>query len=262
MLHFIQPILRHAAAAVVAVALFAGPSLVAAEPTPGKQVAASTAVKVAADDGAVREATLRYLLYLPPDYAADEAKKWPLVLFLHGSGERGDDLEKVKVHGPPKLLAARPDLPAIVVSPQCPAEARWNAQELAKLVETLANTYRVDRERLYVTGLSMGGAGTWSLLAEYPDLFAAAVPICGRGDVSAAERIAKTPIWAFVGGKDRPQTVTGNEEMVAALKKVGANVQFKLYPDLPHDCWTVTYEDPNVWEWLLAQRREKQSKVE
>jgi predicted peptidase len=250
--------LQRAAAALVAVALLVtDPALVAAEPAPGKQVAASSVVKVAADDGTVREATLRYLLYLPPEYAADEAKKWPLVLFLHGSGERGDDLEKVKLHGPPKLLAAKPDLPAIVVSPQCPADSRWNAAELAKLVDELANTYRVDQQRLYVTGLSMGGAGTWSLLAEYPDLFAAAVPICGRGDVSAAEKIAKTPTWVFVGGKDRPQTVTGNEEMVAALKKAGANVQFKLYPDLPHDCWTVTYEDPKVWEWLLAQKREK-----
>jgi predicted peptidase len=257
MSHFIQSILKHAAAAAIAVALFIGPALVAAEPAPGTQVAASKVVKIATDDGTVREATLRYLLYLPAEYAADEAKKWPLVLFLHGSGERGDDLEKVKVHGPPKLLAAKPDLPAIVVSPQCPNDSRWNAQELAKLVDELANTYRVDRERLYVTGLSMGGAGTWSLLAEYPELFAAALPICGRGDVSAAERIAKTPTWVFVGGKDRPQTVSGNEEMVAALKKAGANVQFKLYPDLPHDCWTVTYEDPKVWEWLLAQRRVK-----
>lgn len=252
-----QTFLKSAAAAAISAAIFAGPVLRAAEPAPGKQVAASSVLKVAADDGTVRDVTLRYLLYVPPEYAADEAKKWPLVLFLHGSGERGDDLEKVKMHGPPKLLAAKPDLPAIVVSPQCLTDSRWNAQELAKLVDELANTYQVDRERLYVTGLSMGGAGTWSLLAEYPDLFAAAVPICGRGDVSAAEKIAKTPTWVFVGGKDRPQTVSGNEEMVAALKKAGANVQFKLYPELPHDCWTVTYEDPKVWEWLLAQKREK-----
>jgi predicted peptidase len=248
---------KTAAVALIAAAFFTLCPTDAAEPVPGKQVAASSVVKVTADDGSARDATLRYLLYLPPEYGVDEAKRWPLVLFLHGSGERGDDLEKVKVHGPPKLVAAKPDLPVILVSPQCPADSRWNAAELAKLVDDLANTYRVDRQRLYVTGLSMGGAGTWSLLAEYPELFAAAVPICGRGDVSAAEKIAKTPAWVFVGGKDRPQTVAGNEEMVAALQKAGADVQFKLYPDLPHDCWTVTYEDPKVWEWLLAQRREK-----
>jgi predicted peptidase len=227
----------------------------AADPAPGKQVAASTVVKVAGDDGAVRETTLRYLLYLPAEYSAHEKKEWPLVLFLHGSGERGDDLELVKKHGPPKILESKPEIPAIVVSPQCPQESRWNAHELAKLVDHLANTHRIDRQRLYVTGLSMGGSGTWSLLAEYPTLFAAAVPICGRGDVEKLDQIAQTPTWIFVGGKDREETVQGNEAMAAALKKAGAKTQFKLYPDLPHDCWTVTYDDPQVWEWLLAQKR-------
>ena len=226
-----------------------------ADPAPGKQVEASTTFQVPADDGSQREVKVRYLLFLPADYAADESKRWPLVLFLHGSGERGDDLALVKKHGPPKFLDGRPDFPCLVVSPQCPSETRWNAAQLAKLIEALANNHRIDRRRLYVTGLSMGGSGTWSLLAEYPDLFAAGVPICGRGDVAQAEKIAKTPTWVFVGGKDRPQVVSANEEMVAALKKAGANVQFKLYPDLPHDCWTVTYDDPKVWEWLLAQKK-------
>jgi predicted peptidase len=225
-----------------------------ADPSPGKQIPASTTVKVADESGAQREATLRYLLFLPAQYAADEAKRWPLVLFLHGSGERGDDLELVKKHGPPKLVESKPDFPCIVVSPQCAKDSRWNAAELAKLVEALANTYRIDRQRLYVTGLSMGGSGTWSLLAESPGVFAAAMPICGRGDVSKVEQIAKTPVWAFVGGKDRPEVVQANEELVAALKKAGARPEFKLYPELPHDCWTVTYDDPAVWQWLLAQR--------
>lgn len=227
----------------------------AADLTPGKQVEASAVVKVASDDGGQREVTLRYLLFLPAGYAAEESKKWPLVLFLHGGGERGNDLNLVKKHGPPKFLESKPDFPCVVVSPQCPAETRWNAAELAKLIEAVANNHRIDRERMYVTGLSMGGSGTWSLLAEYPDLFAAAVPICGRGDVDRVEKIAKTPTWVFVGGKDRPQVVSANEEIVAALKKAGANVQFKLYPDLPHDCWTVTYDDPQVWDWLLAQKK-------
>src|SRR5687767_6146694 len=118
-----------------------------ANPTPGKQVETSSVVKVAADDGADRDVTLRYLLFLPADYAAGETKKWPLVLFLHGSGERGDDLNVVKKHGPPKFLDGRPDFPAVVVSPQCPAETRWNAAELAKLVQIVANNHRIDRER-------------------------------------------------------------------------------------------------------------------
>jgi predicted peptidase len=162
------------------------PSLASAEsPAPGKQVAMQTAVRIKSEEGE-RETTIRYLLALPADYDKNPSQKWPLVLFLHGSGERGDELEKVKIHGPPKLVAAGKDFPFVLVSPQCESGNRWNPQELAKLVEHLANTFRIDRQRLYVTGLSMGGAGTWSLVAEYPGMFAAAIPICGRGDLAAA----------------------------------------------------------------------------
>jgi len=240
--------------AAVAIALQAS----AAEPTPGKQVAASTTVKVADDAGQEREVTLRYWLFVPAGYAADEAKKWPLLLFLHGGGERGDDLELIKKHGPPKFLEGKSDFPCVTIAPQCPTGERWKAAELARLVESVAGTLRIDRQRIYVTGLSLGGAGTWALLAEHPGLFAAAVPICGRGDVSKVEKIAQTPVWATVGGKDSPATVQANEEMAAALKKAGGKVEFTLYPDLPHDCWTATYDEPKVWEWLFRQKLAKQ----
>jgi len=197
---------------------------------------------------------LHYLVALPADYEKLPDQKWPLVLFLHGSGERGAELEKVKEHGPPKLAAAGQDLPYVLVSPQCPAKERWNPYALAKLVDAVANTHRIDRRRLYVTGLSMGGSGTWSLLTEYPGMFAAGVPICGRGDLEAVEKLAKTPVRVYVGGKDRERTVTNCQEMTAALKKAGGDAELKLYPDLPHDCWTATYDDPEVWKWLLAQR--------
>jgi predicted peptidase len=232
-----------------------------AQPAPGKQVAASTVVKVAGDDGKEREVTLRYWLFLPADYAADEKKLWPLLLFLHGSGERGDDLELVKVHGPPKLIEAKPDFPCVTISPQCPKETRWNAAELAKFVDSVANNLRIDRQRLYVTGLSMGGSGTWSLLAQHPGLFAAAVPICGRGDLTEIEKIAKTPVWVTVGARDRERTVHGNEELVAALRQAGATVGFTLYPHLEHDCWAATYDDPVIWKWLLSQTLTKQAET-
>lgn len=232
-----------------------------AQPTPGNQVAASTVVKVAGDDGKEREVTLRYWLFVPADYAADERKLWPLLLFLHGSGEKGDDLELVKVQGPPKLIEAKPDFPFVTISPQCPKETRWNAAELAKLVDSVANNLRIDRQRLYVTGLSMGGSGTWSLLAQHPGLFAAAVPICGRGDLTKVDTIGQTPVWVAVGGKDRPETVKANIDMVAALNAAGNTVGFTLYPDLPHDCWTATYENPKVWEWLLSQQLTKQAET-
>jgi predicted peptidase len=153
------------------------------------------------------------------------------------------------------LIEAKPDFPCVTISPQCAAGSRWNAAELAKLVDFTANNLRIDRQRLYLTGLSMGGSGTWSLLAEHPSLFAAAVPICGRGDLTQLDKIAKTPVWVTVGGKDSEKTVTGNEEIVAALKKSGAQVEFTLYPDLEHDCWTATYENPKVWEWLLSHKK-------
>src|SRR6478752_10539362 len=125
-------------------------------PAAGKQVAASTAVKAKGEDGE-RDVTLRYLIYLPGDYDAKPAEQWPLVLFLHGAGERGDDLEKVKIHGPPKLVSQGKEFPFVLVSPQVPTGGRWNAEELSKLVDWLTNTYRIDKQRLYVTGLSMGG---------------------------------------------------------------------------------------------------------
>lgn len=204
---------------------------------------------------------LHYLLALPAGYDQQLDAKWPLVLFLHGAGERGSDLEKVKIHGPPKQAAAGKELPFVLVSPQCPDKERWNPYALAKLVEAVANTHRIDRQRLYVTGLSMGGRGTWSLLAEYPDTFAAAIAICGRGDLEAVERIAKTQLRVFVGGKDRERTVTNCQEMTAALKKSGGDAELKLYPELAHDCWTVTYDDPEVWKWLLAQRRPREGEA-
>ena len=253
--------IRHAASSaaafMVASAIFAmglAPALLAADQPAGAQRESQLNVTVKEGD-AEREATIRFLIYLPEGYGAEasKAKKWPLLLFLHGSGERGDDLNLVKKHGPPKLAASQP-FPFVVVSPQCPQESRWNSAELAKLVELLANTHRIDQQRMYVTGLSMGGSGTWSLLAEYPGLFAAGIPICGKGDPASAERIAKTPVWAFLGAKDKAELVTANEELVAAVKKAGGNIQFTVYPEAGHDSWTATYNNPQVYKWLLDQR--------
>ena len=226
----------------------------AESPAAGKQVAASTTVKVQGDDGQ-REATLRYWLYLPAEYDAKPDAKWPLILFLHGSGERGDDLEKVKIHGPPKLAAQVQEFQFVLVSPQCPANSRWNAAELDKLVDELATSLRIDRQRLYVTGLSMGGSGTWSLISSQPEKYAAAMPLCGRGDLEAADKLAKTPIWVLVGDKDRAETVQNCRDMAAALKKSGGEAKLTVYPDLPHDCWTVTYNNPEVYAWLLSHQR-------
>jgi predicted peptidase len=201
-----------------------------------------------------------YLLYLPKDY--DKGEKFPLMLFLHGSGERGSDLQKVKVHGPPKLIAAGKDFPFIVVSPQCPDEASWENYQLIALLDDLEKKYKVDPDRIYVTGLSMGGYGTWRLAAAIPNRLAAIVPICGGGSTRSANRIAKLPIWAFHGARDTAVPLNNSLEMVDAVNKEGGSAKLTIYPDAGHDSWTEAYENPKLYEWLLAQKRKPPEKQE
>ena len=199
---------------------------------------------------------IEYWLYIPADYA--KAKEpWPLVLFLHGAGERGDNLDKVKVHGPPKLVARGKPLPFICISPQCPAKSWWpmETKALVALLDEIGATYNVDKDRVYLTGLSMGGFGTWALAIDQPKRFAAIAPICGKGDPKKVAAIKHVPTWVFHGGKDRTVPLKRSEEMVEALKAAGAEPKFTVYPEAGHDSWTKTYEDPEFWKWLLAQRR-------
>jgi predicted peptidase len=219
------------------------------EPSPGKQV------EVKSTDAADK-ASYNYLLFVPANY--DKQEKWPLIVFLHGSGERGDSLELVKKHGPPKIVEGKPDFEFIVVSPQVPASARWEAEKVGQIVDQVAKSLKVDAERIYLTGLSMGGSGTWDTAAKYPERFAAIVPICGPGDLDAAETIKSIPCWVFHGAKDTPQSVQQNEEMVAALKKAGGQPKFTLYPEADHDSWTQSYNNPELYRWLLEQKRKSQ----
>lgn len=224
-------------------------------------IIASSCIAVAAEPGeqspvkvdAAAQVPLNFLLYLPQDYDAQE--QWPLLLFLHGSGERGDDLEQVKVHGPPKLIAAGQHFPCIVVSPQCPSFRRWEMTQLDSLLTHVQATYKVDPDRVYVTGLSLGGYGTWALAANYPDRFAAIVPICGAGEKEAASRIAHIPTWVFHGGNDVPVPLMSSAEMVKAIEDAGGNPRFTVYPLVDHDSWTQSYDNPELYDWLLAQRR-------
>jgi predicted peptidase len=234
-------------------AFFAGClSLAAAadEPAAGKQVAQEFKTKDA--DG--NEVVTRYWLYLPSQY--DGKEKLPLLLFLHGAGERGDDLEVVKKHGPPKLCTQQADWAFITISPQCPKDKRWDAQTLVKLVDHIAETQKADEKRLYVTGLSMGGAGTWSIISANPSKFAAAVPMCGRGDAANAEKLVSLPIWIFHGAKDTGSPVALSQTMFDAIKKAGGEkIKFTIDPDAGHDCWTKAYGDPRLYTWLLEQHK-------
>ena len=182
------------------------------KPEPGKQLAQKLDRTI--------HVTMNYLFYLPKDYA--EKDSWPLLLFLHGAGERGDDLEKVKVHGPPKLIAAGKEFPFLVVSPQCPNNHSWRPDELSALLDEIVEKYKVDKDQIFVTGLSMGGFGTWSLAAYSPERFAALIPICGGGDPNTARRLAHVAVWVFHGAKDPAVPLELSEKMVEALKKATA----------------------------------------
>ena len=199
----------------------------------------------------------RYLLYLPKGYGRTK-KRWPMILFLHGKGERGDDLKMVKQHGPPKIVE-RKILPFIVVSPQCPSDKVWTGlnDELNALLDEMAEKYAVDSDRIYLTGLSMGGYGTWSLASEHPERFAAIVPICGGGHRDMAKKLVKVPVWAFHGENDTIVPLSQTAEIVDSLTACGGGVKFTIYPKTGHDAWTVTYNNPKLYAWLLKHRRRK-----
>lgn len=212
-----------------------------------------------------RAGELKYLLYLPADYAAKKDKRWPLMLFLHGAGERGSDAQRVAVHGPLNLVKRGTNFPFIIVAPQCPDNQSWNDDALIQLLDHVTAHRAVDTNRVYLTGLSMGGYGTWSLGLKYPKRFAALAPVCGGGntidmvlggpDHEAAVR--SLPIWAFHGAKDPVVPLTESERMVNALQSRAkhSNVKLTVYPEAEHDSWTETYNNPKLYEWLLAQRR-------
>ena len=202
-----------------------------------------------------RKVSYRYLLYVPKAYEADATKRWPLLLFLHGSGERGADLAKVKVHGPPRQLDGRDDFPFVVVSPQCPDDQRWQADALAALLDDVTKKLRIDPDRVYVTGLSMGGRGTWDLAMSYPERFAAVAPVCGGALPDRACRLKDVPIRAFHGAKDPVVPLAESETVVDAVKKCGGTAELVVYTDAGHDSWTATYADPSLWHWLLSHRR-------
>ncbi len=206
--------------------------------------------------------SLRYLLYLPKDYGQNKEQKWPVILFLHGAGERGDNLELVKKHGPPKLIEQGKEFPFIVVSPQCPIRMWWTEMldPLVALLDDIQSRYAVDPNRVYLTGLSMGGFGTWALGCRYPERFAAIAPICGGGDWFLAERLKNVPAWAFHGGKDPVVPLRESTDMVEALKRAGGDVQLTVYPEAQHDSWTETYNNPKLYEWFLSHRKNTVSK--
>lgn len=203
-------------------------------------------------------ASVPYLLYLPQDY--DGEKPLPLLLFLHGRGESYGPLSLVAKWGPPQMIARGEHFPMIVVSPQCPGNDSWNRptqqQRIVELLEALTTTYRIDPERVYLSGLSMGGYGSWRLAADHPERFAAAVIICGGGDPADAAKLTRLPIWVFHGDQDAAVPVVKSQEMVDAIRAAGGeSIRYTTLEHVGHNSWSPAYALPDLYAWLLAQKR-------
>ncbi len=194
----------------------------------------------------------RYHLYIPPADTVNQL--YPLLLFLHGIGERGEDLELVKKHGLNNMLLAHDPLSFVVISPQLPDEEWWNSEILNALIDHALDAYPINPERVYITGLSMGGSGVWEVITRYPDRFAAAIPICGWGNRLMVHRAMNIPVWVFHGEDDPVIPLKRSEEMVNALKEAGGTVNFTVYPGTGHDAWTKTYRNPEIYDWLLKNK--------
>jgi len=247
----------------IIVGLASAPGTALAAPAPESNPSQTQTVKEF-EFHKTQSASVKYLLFLPRGYDAAAEKRWPLILFLHGAGERGDDVWKVATHGPPKNVAQDPDFPFIVVSPQCPNDEVWSNDILLSLLDDVMRSLKADSNRVYLTGLSMGGYGTWSLGLRHPEKFAAIVPICGGGELitvllakdEKARAMKSLGVWAFHGGKDPIVPLEESQRMVDILKKVGASdVKLTVYPDTGHDSWVEAYKNPELYQWLLSHER-------
>lgn len=221
--------------------------------------------------------TLRYRLLQPEEF--EEGQEYPLVLFLHGMGERGADNRAQLEWGVGAFAeeSFRQDHPAIVIAPQAPDNDYWAnldwrnegtglmenptkpLQMVYDLIQRLSGEMPVDRGRLYITGLSMGGFGTWDLITRYPDMFAAAMPVCGGGDPSKAHLLKDLPIWTFHGAQDQVVPVDLSRDMINAIREAGGTPGYTEYPHVDHFSWIPAYNDRFALDWLFAQSKVYQS---
>lgn len=202
-----------------------------------------------------------FIVFVPYQY--DSAKPSPVILFLHGGGERGDNnIDQVMVGLAPAIMKSRAKFPFLTVFPQCAKESNWKAGSgdadlaLAMLKQVQAE-FKTDPNRVYMTGLSMGGQGSWTIAAQHPELFAAIVPMCAKPDLDLAATLAaaRVPSWNFCGDKDAPETLQANREMAAALLKAGVPHKYTEYPNTGHNCWDAAYATPALFTWLLENSR-------
>ncbi|MGC8864421.1 MAG: prolyl oligopeptidase family serine peptidase [Bacteroidales bacterium] len=196
-----------------------------------------------------------YLIFLPKDYSASRQEGFPVLLFLHGSGERGTDISLVKKNGTPGFVESMNDFPFILVSPQCPSGEVWDSERLMAVLDEVVLNYKTDTSRIYCTGLSMGGYGTFALAAAYPWRFAAIVPVCGGGFPLTAEKLKNVPVWAFHGDQDPVVPPSESQRMVEAINFFGGQAKLTLYPGVGHNAWEPAYSDPELYRWLLQHKK-------
>lgn len=263
--------MRWTIAAACALALFAGMAARAEEETAMETGFLNVTTTVG-------DETRRQVIYVPDDYTPEHA--WPMIMFLHGAGERGDDgLIQTEVGIGSAIRRNKERFPAIVLFPQCPSGAYWNRTEghLDALMDLARERYHIDNDRVYLTGLSMGGYGCWTWGAAHAERWAAVMPICGGGNVSDLNRLAdepipedaypklrdrvvalaKLPVWAFHGLDDKTVPPIRTKQMVRMLEREGGHPKHTEYEGVGHDSWVRAYADPDVIEWLLEQKRGK-----
>jgi predicted peptidase len=256
--------LRPVAAVLAASALLSAPGNGAPPPN-----AAEFEKHTVTDGGA----SLGYRLFKPAK--VDAGQRYPIILFLHGAGERGDNNEAQLLHGlrmfsSPEMQAKHP---AFILAPQCPAGKKWSevdwsllksalpekpsrSMQLAmKALDSVVATLPVDPQRIYLAGISMGGYGTWDAAARWPGKFAAAIPVCGGGDDLQAARLKNLPVWCFHGDKDTVVPVVRSRDMVQAIQAAGGSPKYTEYPGVGHNCWDRAYAEPALYEWLFSQHR-------
>jgi predicted peptidase len=201
---------------------------------------------------------VKYVVFVPADYKGD--KPYPLILFLHGAGETGTDgTKQTKTGIGAAIRKQEKTFPCIVVFPQS-QKGGWRAESAegkraVAILDEVAKEFKVDDKRIYLTGLSMGGMGTWSMAAAHPEKWAAIVPICGRGDPATAEKIKDIPCWCFHGDADTAVKVEGSRNMIKALEAAGAKPKYTEYPGVGHNSWDRAYATKELWEWLLMQQK-------
>ncbi|MCB0263097.1 MAG: prolyl oligopeptidase family serine peptidase [Calditrichaeota bacterium] len=231
--------------------IFAGIALLICQPAPQQPVEVADS---AIGQTAQQTGDGNYLLYLPENFS--EETRWPLIVYLHGASLRGENPKKVGEYGLPRMLKKRGDFPFVVLSPQCPSGESWHEQNwLMPLIDDISEKYGIDTQRIYLTGVSLGGSGTWFWGAQFPEKFAAIAPLCGYGNPETANALKHTPIWTFHGAKDRTVPVELTDKMVAALEAANGNVLFSRLRNKGHNIVEDVYQNEDLYEWFLEHRR-------